>query len=380
MMTLSMGIWDGTQVSGWANVSTFGNVRYSQGISECGVSGVATAQLSFDIPTSMVPYPYDAGTAVRFSGTGDKVFWVNQRNVGRFVTSFTCLDSVALLDTPIDCTLGRYTGQDDKRNYYLSGTGVVTQVSKAGRGLSLTGLELPTSYGFPMETVQGKTLMQLLTETSEMMGGFYATDYQGNLKFCYANGSNSPPTHQIAQHSFVDTGGTFRYEHALFAGMPDFEHGTGAGTPNFAPLPDTMYPYATDVTSYTTLEVGGALAKYANKAVNFSFIGHTDFREWHVDNAIVSALPVLGDKYSFAQDGYTGAYRLTDCEVRWVGEVMIASMGGGIPSTGELARRSRRQMEIDNKIEEGKAYGNTLLTRYQGTIFKAVEGTQNADS
>ena len=379
-MTLEMGYWTGTTIN-WAQPvlsSSFGDPHYSQSIAECGVSGVSTSQLSFEVLNTAVPYPDHTAAPVRLDG--GKIFWVNNRNVGRYTTTFTCLDSVALLDVPVDCTLGRYTGHDSEGNYYISAAGIVEQVRKAGRGLSLSGLESPTDYGFPLNIIQGKTLIQLLTEASEMMGGFYAVNNVNQLVFVYANNASTLPGHQVSQHSYVERGGTFQYEHALFVGMPDYAHGTDPGTASFAPLPDTMYPYATDVTNYTTLEVNGTFAPYAKPAANFSFVGSTTFQEWRVENAVIYNIPVLGDNYSFLQDSYATGYRLTDCEVRWVGNTMIASLGGGIPSTGELARRSRRQMEIDNKIEEGKAYGNTLLTRYQGTIFKAVEGTQNADS
>jgi hypothetical protein len=126
--------------------------------------------------------------------------------------------------------------------------------------------------------------------------------------------------------------------------------------------------------------VNGALAQYADTddfdgLVPSSGVGTGRiFTQWNVENALISTIPELGSYFGFRQfyNPSTGTYsqlmRMTDCEIRWVGDSMIASLAGGIPQTGELARRSRRQMETDSKLEEGKTYGPFIFTRYQGTI------------
>lgn len=379
-MTINIGSYNegATPSINWGqDITIFGNVRYSHGIADCGTSGVATAQISFEIPNTAVPSPVQTGAPVKISSSG-KIFWVNQRSVGLCTTSFTCLDSVALLDVTLDVSDGHYYQDLTTKEKYIEASEIVAQVGTAGRALTLTSLYDPTGHGFPITAVEGKTLIQILTEASEMMCGFFATDNSNNLNFYSASAAPPSVGTAVTYHSYVDIGGTFAYKNVLLVGKTDPIHGTGTGI-DFVPAPDTLYPYTTNPLNYTLLEVNGALAQYAiinNSGIPRDFDGLINkvFTQWNVENALISTIPELSSYFGFRQfyNPSTGEYsqlmRMTDCEIRWVGDQMIASLGGGIPQTGELARRSRRQMETDSKLEEGKTYGPFMFTRYQGNI------------
>ena len=77
---------------------------------------------------------------------------------------------------------------------------------------------------------------------------------------------------------------------------------------------------------------------------------------------IIGNIPVLGD-YADFQTGEE--LRITDISVRFIGNTMLASLGGGIPTSGEIGRRSRRQQELDNKMTLGSTYGPWRPNDYQ---------------
>ena len=90
---------------------------------------------------------------------------------------------------------------------------------------------------------------------------------------------------------------------------------------------------------------------------------------------ILTGIPALGD-YADFQTGEE--LRITDISIRFIGNTMLASLGGGIPTSGEIGRRSRRQQELDSKLTIGTANANMIVTKYQGVIYTEQAPTQSS--
>lgn len=349
----------------WASIPTFGNVSYSQGIDGCGVSGVSTSSLSFTTPneyfSSVTPAAY-----IRCSAIPNCVFHVNQRDKTRHLTSVSCVDKAALMDIPIDLTDAR--GSDSAGNIYMTSADIKRALTANCKGLDADVLWTPTQYGFPVADLEGVTYRELLNMISENCGGFYAINYVNNtLSFVSAAGAVPLSGTQIAQHSYVNHKGSFTYKYVILEGLLDYQHGKGTGE-DFQPLGYTVYPYTPAVDDYATLTVSNAFTSKASTAY-FSWVNTKEFKEWECSNAVLSVVPHIGDYVCFAQHNYQTMFRVTQLNARWVGNTILASLSGGVPSNGETGRRSLRQLEIDNKLGLGTAYGPTLVTRYQGIIF-----------
>ena len=357
-------------VDGTALTTAF-NVSYQAAIAEVGQSGISISQLSFDTVGSV-----GAGTAA--AATCDMIpgitFYINNRTKNGHITHVECLDAAAFLDQEIQLTQQDITREYDQQGKLIGefvGAAVIAEkIRTSCKGLIASVPWTPTAYGFPLDYVKGKTFQQILTEISEVCAGFY-TMVSGNiLTLRYLNemdAVNERPHHSITYHSAVNVNGDFRYD--CIAVETPYEVGyIGAnlatdfntltisnGLSEYVfPLYDATKPDGSHYTHVDTTTVPDELDHIVG-------LGHS-FDGWTCDSVIVSNIPVLGD-YGVFQTGEE--LRITDISVRFIGNTMLAALGGGIPTSGEIGRRSRRQIELDNKMTLGSTYGPWRPNDYQ---------------
>lgn len=352
-------------VDGTALTTAF-NVSYQAAIAELGQSGISISQLSFDTVGSV-----GAGTAAAVSC--DMIpgitFYINNRTKNGHITHVECLDAAAFLDQEIQLTQQDIT-RDADGNQYVGATVIQSKIAEHCKYLTASIPWTPTSYGFPLDYVKGKTFQQILTEISEVCAGFYTVVSGNILTLRYLNemdAVNERPHHTITYHSAVNVNGDFRYD--CIAVETPYEVGyIGAnlatdfntltisnGLSEYVfPLYDATKPEGSHYTHVDTTTVPDELDHIVG-------LGHS-FDGWTCDSVIIGNIPVLGD-YADFQTGEE--LRITDISVRFIGNTLLASLGGGIPTSGEIGRRSRRQIELDNKMTLGSTYGPWRPNDYQ---------------
>lgn len=368
-------------VDGTALATAF-NVSYQAAIAEVGQSGISISQLSFDTVGSV-----GAGTAAAV--TCDMVpgitFYINNRTKNGHITHVECLDAAAFLDQEIQLTQQDITREYDQHGKLIGefvGAAVIAEkIRTSCKGLIASVPWTPTAYGFPLDYVKEKTFQQILTEISEVCAGFY-TMVSGNiLTLRYLNemdAVNERPHHTITYHSAVNVNGDFRYD--CIAVETPYEVGyiganlaTDFNTLSISnglseyvfPLYDATKPDGSHYTHVDTTTVPDELDHIVG-------LGHS-FDGWTCDSVIIGNIPVLGD-YADFQTGEE--LRITDISVRFIGNTMLASLGGGIPTSGEIGRRSRRQIELDNKLTLGETVKNLSIAPYSG--FSYYEQAQSS--
>lgn len=358
----------------WYNIPEYSNVRYSQGIDGCGVQGISTSTLSFVCPAYIVAQGgIPTAAAIKFSGLG-KTFYINQRSCDRYTAEVSCVDRAAFLDTPINTADA--TGADPAGNRYMTANDLIAAIAEDCKGLSVTIPISGTTYGFPVDELEGKTYRELLENITEVASGVYYVTQADTLVFTPTTTNAIAPQSttglmRLTYHSYVLNKGSFSYAHVMLDGRTDYQHTQGTGA-DAKPLPYTKIPYTDGTSSYDLLTVNNWLTQYA-APTNFQWINSNTFTEWECANAVAAGLPNVCDWVAFAQHNYATPYRVTSISARWVGSTIILSLAGSIPSTGETGRRSVWQMESDSKVTASKPYGNTLITPYQGIIFLEEE-------
>lgn len=341
-----------------------GNVQHQKSITELGQGGISVSSLSFD---TIYPLPASAQTAaaVTCDVIPNITFYINSRTRNGRIVHVEALDAAAFLDQEIQLA-NQDISQDADGNKYVSAAVIQTKIAANCKNLSAQIPCTPTSYGFPLDYVQGKTFQQILTDISEVCAGFYTVTTNG-LELKYLNEMDAVSSrvhHTVTYHSTVNVDSDFEYQ--CIAVQSSYE--TAYIGSNLAadyntltinnPLSDYVFPVY-DAVDHDT----GAHYSHVDTSSTpneLSGIANTKtFQGWTCENAVLTAIPTLGD-YADFQTGEE--LRITDISIRFVGSEMIASMGGGIPTSGEISRRSRRQIELDGKLTIGEALGNMVLT------------------
>lgn len=350
-------------VDGVALANVF-NVQYQKAITELGQGGISISSLSFDV---IAPFYASTAAAVVCDAVTGITFYVNNRTKNGHAYHVECLDAAAFLDQEIELTDSDISKQGHE-GYFVTAAVIQSKISAKCKGLTAAIPWVPTLYGFPLDYVKGKTFQQILTDISEVCAGFYTISANG-LDFRYLNESDATPSrphHTITYHSAVNVNGSFEY--TAIDVVSSYETAV-IGTPQAADfntltisnaLSDYVFPvydaidhdtgahYAHVDTSITPTELSGIVQR--------------TFDGWTCDSVILTGIPALGD-YADFQTGEE--LRITDISIRFIGNTMLASLGGSIPSSGEIGRRSRRQIEIDNKMTLGSTYGPWRPNDYQ---------------
>lgn len=358
---------------GGSTVNAF-NVEYSKGISEVGSSGVSVSQLSFDTTANLT------GVATAAEVTCSSMFckfYINTRTRQGSITHVEALDAAAFLDqVPV------YENADISRdldgNKYIGAGVISSKCASMCKGLSPSVPWAPTSYGFPLELVEGKSFLQILTELSEVMCGFYTIDSIGNyLTFKYMNNlQGGVITYSVRNHSAVNVSGTFQYNTIrVVTGFEDAVIGyTEVSDFNVLTIDNSLSEYVFPMVTET--ETDPTTGKSIKKTVPNTHtipeymrgVTGVTFTGWSCNNAVLPDVPALGDTLAFAGGG---SYRVTDMQIRFIGNTLLASVSGGIPTGGEIARRSRSQIKQSAAIDSDTQNGNVLHAKYQGDIYLA---------
>lgn len=367
---------DGTALTYYRNVS------YQKGINGVGESGISVSSLSFD---TVAPLTADTAAPVAYDQISGIPFYINSRSRNGNSVHIECLDAAALLDQLLELSQQDITTVTDQSGkivgQFVTAAVIQSKITAKCHGLTAAIPWTPDpDYGFPLSTVENKTFQQILTEISEVCAGFYTMTAAG-LTFKYLNDCDvqeGRPEWAATYHSAVNVNGEFMYT---------------------AIKVDTSYEEATignaAAADFNTLEVSNSMSAYlfpVYDAVRTNYemdpptsehytyvdtsvipealddiVGEITFIGWSCDNVILTGIPELADNIRFAS-GET--LRLTELSIRWIGNTMLAAVGGTIPSGGEIGRRSRRQTEIDSKISLNTAYGCVRYNDYQLDLFE----------
>lgn len=354
----------GTVIDAW-------NVSFSKSVADVGQSGISVSELTFD--TAAANFSAPSGGRITCDEIPGNDFYVDSRTRNGSVMSVSCLDGAALLDREID--LAEPLNRDSKGNKYLTSTALIDRC-RADCGVAVAVPWNPTAYGFPVAVCEGKSYQALLTEISEAQCGFYSM-MNGTLTLRYLNEQGGVTTRSCSDHSYVNISGEFEYQAIDVINS----YGTSTvGSPTAATyntltisdsLCDYIFPtydaYNPEKGTYTYVDTSTVPAALDN-IIGKSFTG------WQCDNAVLTSIPDIGDYIAFAQESGAGTQRVTSVSVRFLGSTKLMSLSGGLPSGGELCRRSRRQAEIDSKVPYGKPNGNVLNTPHQGNIYLEESG------
>ena len=357
------------------------NPQYQKSISELGQSGISVSTLSFD---TIAPFIADTADTVVCDLVSGITFYVNQRTKSGKVVHVEALDAAAFLDQEIQLEnqdINHVVDQTGKViGDFVSAATIADKIRTNCKGMIASVPWTPTQYGFPFDYVQGKTFQQILTDISEVCAGFYTMISGDILTLKYLNEMDEVSGrahHSITYHSAVNVNGDFHYD--SIAVQSSYE---------------TAYIGSNLATDYNTLTINNPLSDYvfpvydAVKPGTDEHYAHVDttvtpdelahivsetYQGWTCDNVVIGSLYPLGDYCDFA----TGEeLRITDMSVRFIGGVMLASLGGGIPTSGEISRRPRRQIELDNKLTLGETVKNLSIAPYSG--FSYYEQAQSS--
>lgn len=361
---------------GSTTLSTVWNVTHQKAISELGQSGISVSSLSFDTPA---PFSADTAAAVTCDMIPGITFYINSRSKSSGIVHVECLDGAALLDKVIQLTnadinvVTEGTPPNVKTiGKFVTAATIAAKIATYCKGLTASVPWSPTQYGFPLDYVQGKTYQQILTDISEVCAGFYTVITGNILTFKYLNEMDTiggRPHHTIVHHSAVNISGSFEYQ--AIDVVSSYETST-IGSPGAADfntltisnaLSDYVFPtydaYSAEKGHYTHVDTSVTPDELK------SIVG-SDFDGWSCDNAVTGSVYPLGD-YADFQTGEE--LRITEMSIRFIGNTILASLSGGIPTSGEIGRRSRREMDMDSKLTIGQTLCNITFTNTYGQSY-----------
>ena len=341
----------------WTNV-VCGDVHYSHAISGIGSSGIATRSLSFRTPHFAYPtgqITLNTGsmtTWIELSVLSGIKFFVDTRSLSNGIYTVNCVDSTALLDTPIDTASWEATPPPTGERH-VTPAEINDKLSDVTGGMEAALPLMPTQEGVPLNLLKGKTFQQLLTDLSAAAFGFYKASTSG---FEFVSCKPTSGAHiTTSEYAYIDDCGTFTHNGIFVEADEEYVYREG--------IPINTY----------TLTVGGTFANYVDTSY-FSGIEGFTYQEWRCANAKVPVIPEIGQNVGFIENPATPSVhtdkRVTSVNVRWVGQTMVASLAGTIPENGELNRQSRYLSDVEEKVEQSKTYGgNMMITPYQGIIY-----------
>ena len=373
-----------TITAGGQTLTAVRNVQYQAGISGVGESGISVSSFSFDALASDFT-SISTAAAVTCNYIPNRTFYIDSRQQNGYLIHVECLDAAAFLDQLIELGNNDVTHVANVGDFVAAAV-IVSKITAKCHNLTANIPWTPSEYGFPLESVQGKTFQEILTAVSEVCAGFYTYDPQtAALVLRYIRQPQSQVVYEYAtqNYSVVNRNGTFEYQAVDI--VTAYQTCT-IGSPSAADfntltinnaLCDYIFPtYDAIKTNYDMNPPTSEHYTYVDTTdmpedLGLDDIIGVDFEVWSCDNAAFTAggnLPIPGDIINFlSRDGTStrASLRVTDINARFVGNIAIMSLSGAIPSGSEIGRRSRRQAEIDNKLTVGSTYGNWKPNPYQ---------------
>lgn len=369
---------------GSTTLATVWNVTHQKAISELGQSGISVSSLSFD---TLAPFYADTAAAVTCDMIPGITFYINSRSKSGGIVHVECLDGAALLDKVIQLTnadiniVTEGTPPNVKTiGKFVSAATIAAKIATYCKGLTASVPWSPTQYGFPLDYVQGKTYQQILTDISEVCAGFYTVITGNILTLKYLNEMDAVsgrPVHEIVHHSAVNVSGSFEYQ--AIDVVSSYETSTigstGAADFNTLTISNSLSDYV--FPTYDAVKPDGSHYTHVDTSVTpdeLTGIVQRSFDGWSCDNAVIGSVYPLAD-YAEFQTGEE--LRITEMSIRFIGNTILASLSGGIPSSGEIGRRSRREMEMDRKLTIGQTLCNITFSNTYGQSWSEQKPSQS---
>lgn len=337
----------------------FSEIKLTRACDGIGLSGICTSQITFSVPQTVFTELTDTRAApVIFSvhdSKSDKsivspTFYVNSRTCKNGVITFTCLDRMAFADAV------SFTAEDfsDDAEYIRAAEIIKLCADKLKLSEDKSGAHGGMwTFDIPIENVIGKTVSQLLTEVSAVIGGYFYISNDNGLRF-NAFGTWSPSYISVNDNTAVDV--------QLPCNITGYELTDSSGN---------RYMYGDD-----SGMVAAASAPYASQdiadAVGAYITTPDKYTAAVCDMCILGALPELGGKISFG-----GGYNIIahNIDITISGEGIYGSISAPEYSEGEIAAyMGRITRQLEQTVKVGDIIGNNMLiTRYQGIQFVAKE-------
>lgn len=337
----------------------FSEIKLTRACDGIGLSGICTSQITFSVPQTVFTELADTRAApvifsVHDSETDTNIvsptFYVNSRTCKNGVITFTCLDRMAFADSVSFAT------EDFAENIeYVQASEII--------GLCAQKLKLDENrsevhggawtFNIPVENIIGKTVSQLLTEVSEVIGGYFYISNDNGLCF-NAYGTWVPSFISVNDNTAVDV--------HLPCNITGYELLDSSG--NRYMYGDDSGMIATASAPYAVQEIADAVGQYITATDRYTAAT--------CDMCLLDRLPELGSKISFGGGHSVIAHNI---DITISGEGIYGSISAPEYSEGEIAAyMGRITRRLEQAVKVGDIIGNNMLiTRYQGIQFVPQE-------
>ena len=279
------------------------------------------------------------------SGIGNiPTYYINKRSYNDGIWTVECLDRCAFLDQVIDTAPNDQPWAKNSNGEYLTSAFTAALRSQCGFG----SVSIPyTKATIPSSRIDGKTYQTVLSEMSVAYCGFFCCLSTNTLTWVPFRHSTSSET--IAHYSRIHDNGDYAYA-SVHVSDGTNENKYGSGLPRL----EISNEYAVTADSEQPSDI-------------YLPITRTTFKGWSVDNAVsaLATLPSAGGTLTFG----SAAYRVTRVDAHIAGGVLMMSVGGDIPQTGEINRRGLMQQKLDDAVSTTKTYKTVTFNPYQGPML-----------
>jgi len=340
----------------------YSDLTISRCISDLGFGGISVASCTFK---TMDTPPDTLCADVIIEGVGGlPTFYVNKKTYSDGVWTVEALDRCAFLDRRIvpddwDKTTAGYS-----KDAFRLGLAV-----QCGFGDSIYAVDLPSGIPsrIPCDLIDGQTYQSVLSSMALAYCGFFFVSDTSHLSFASHNASTSQIT--LDAYSRIHNNGSFSY------GSVKVTNGSkstayGGGIPA-----GTAIPQLEINNNFANADGDQAAADIYSNIPNETYIG------WSIDKAacITLTVPSILGYIRVESGGILTTYRATRIEARFVGSVMMLSMGQDIPQMGEIERRGLLQQKLDEAVSTQKTY-KWMRTTYQGMIAVPTQDAEKGAS
>lgn len=349
---------------GGNDFDNFGEVVIKQQCDGYGISGCATAQLSFSVPyTEYIEKKPKSNAEVMLTiGTGETaktyVYYVANRQKSGGKVSFVCYDRMAFTDVYVNEEDFSYTDNTISAAELVNTLALMCGIAHVDSLINAMGVfgALP----FKKSDIANKTARTLLEEVSKAWCGYFKVTYSNTLYFV-PFGFGTVTGNAVTEYTAISEG----FEKGPITRVKmDGENGTFYSGDTAADITETL----TVNTRFASQELADVLLV---RSKNVKYQG------WSCSKAIITGdvLPDITADIAFKDDNSLSrfannmALSFTSCGIFFSG-------GSNAVTENEFEYMGILSRKIEERIKDGEQLGNrTMLTRYQGLIHLAAENS-----
>ena len=326
-----------------------------------GLSGTVSMQLSFNIKEETYNSLYvPKKSEVKFDLNGKSLqFYVNRRSKSGMFVSFSCLDRMALTDTPI--TVDDLPFDDNDTTDYVT---IIERVC------SICGFSDWKYYGgekallgtlprIKKSDVYGKTCRAVLEEMSKACCGIWITSESNELCFVTYGSPFIEEESIVENHTKIETGLTAdKYDGVIMVnGDEIYTSGSISENSNVLTI-NTLY----------------ASQDMANGIMNI--LKDVEYQPFTCSKAEIDSIVHVGSTVRFK----SAVLLCNSITIRPRAYGIYAELGCNSVEENEIAYNGELTRAINNCIKGDADYNGCMITRYQGLVFTAKESSKTRTS